>query len=150
MDESKKANLLLIEVTRDEAELLNRFRAIYTEVKKGKTYREKPTYVTTTVETPDKIVQIEYNPLTTEFTEHSKSRSPDTISFGTLFDGQARLDFISYPKFNRIGFYIYLKGHRFWVDRDNWRKLFRINNKTGGFLGVLGRNARNKRRKKRS
>lgn len=138
-----------MEVTQDEMDFILQQRSIFTEIIKDKTYSSTPKYLKTRIETPDKIIEIDNHPRTTDFSERSKKQSKDTIRFGTLFDGQARLDFLSYPKFNRIGFYIYLKGHRFWVDKDNWRKLFRLQNRTGAFLGVFKGKNKKKRRKKR-
>lgn len=147
-ESSQEEGLLLIEVTRDELEFLEQHRAIYGETIKGETYSERPPYLITTMETPDKIVSAKYHPLNTKWSDTPKKRNSNKIVFGKFSDGRNRLELSSYLNSDRDKFFCFLNGERISLDIDDWRRFFRSLNRIRAFLGMTGKKSRRKRRKK--
>jgi hypothetical protein len=147
-ESSQEEELILVELTSDELRFIEQHRAIYGEVKAGVTYSEKPRYLETTVETPDKIITAKYHPLTTKWREGSKKRNPNKITFAILHDGKSTLEIAGYRNSDRDKFFIFLNGERLRCQIDDWRRMFRGLNRLGHHLGIYGRKRYKKRRKK--
>ena len=147
-ESSQNEDYLLAEVTRDELELINQHRAIYSKVKHGETFSLQPRQFTSRIETEDEVTEVKYHPLTVKTNNYSKNRSKYKISHGKVSDGKNNLEIASYTNSNRIGFIVFLNGERLYCQIDEWRKFFRMFNRVGHYLGILGQKKRKKRRKK--
>lgn len=127
---------VLAELTPDELELIQRFRARYTKVERGKTYSEFPRYVHLDIDTPERRVIYDL-PKTGKLEIMSKKQNPDKKSFGVFRDLYNRLEFGCYRGTYREHFVVWLNGEHIQLSPDKWRKFFRVLNKIGKFYGFL-------------
>lgn len=146
--EEKEDGLILVELTLDELALINRHRAIYSEVKEGVTFSEKPAYLETTVETPDKLIKLKYSPLTTKIQDIPKKRNPNKISFGKWSDGRNRLEFATYRNSVGQSWFVFLNGEKITLSKWQWKSFVSTIMKIGHYFRVIYPKGRKKRRKK--
>lgn len=74
---------------------------------------------------------------------HYMKKNPEKISFGVITRYNDRIEFYSYrDKFS--DWWISVNMNQFKLDRDDWKKIFRIMNKIGHFLGLYKGKRRSK------
>ena len=138
-------NFILGLLTLDEYELIQRERAEYGEIKKGVTYSNFPRTLKTTVETPDKIIEVKYPRSDFKYTETPKKPSQNKKSFGRITVGLSRLELYTYirdvsgKKVTRNTVVLSLNNERIELNVFNTRFLLSLVVKICNHLGVLGR-----------
>jgi hypothetical protein len=141
-ESSQDDGLILVELTPDELLWINQQRAIYGEIKKGISWSGKPAYLDTTIETPDKIIEIKYHPLTTEWNERKKTRNPNKVSFGVILWGKSRFEAYSYKPLRLNDVALSLNGKTIWINKFRARILMSISMKIALHFGIIGRKRR--------